>query len=171
LWLAAPPSGIAQNLVHEKPRPHWMQAGFSHRMRAGCGQPMKTLGGVANGLPTPTQPAIGSGVPVVKRHAPIVSHLAVKCLVQTESRTGGLMMIHTSVVMVRCPATGRELSTGEMDAATFERLPDIRSRIKCPVCNLDHDWSTRDAWLGNPAPPSAPALPWLFINNLSAAND
>jgi hypothetical protein len=81
------------------------------------------------------------------------------------------MMIHTGVVMVRCPATSRELSTGvEMDAATFERLPDIRSRIKCPVCNLDHDWSTRDAWLGIPAP-SAPALPWLFINNLSAAND
>jgi hypothetical protein len=48
------------------------------------------------------------------------------------------MMIHTGVVMVRCPATGRELSTGvEMDAATFERLPDIRSRIKCPVCYLD----------------------------------
>src|SRR6476661_6538261 len=83
----------------------------------------------------------------------------------------GLMMIHTSVVMVRCPATGRELSTGvEMDAATFERLPDIRSRMNCPVCSLDHDWSTREAWLGNPAP-SAPALPWLFINNLSAAND
>jgi hypothetical protein len=81
------------------------------------------------------------------------------------------MMIHTSVVMVRCPATGRELSTGvEMDAATFERLPDIRSRMRCPVCSLDHDWSTRDAWLGNPAP-SAPALPWLLINNLSAAND
>ena len=82
-----------------------------------------------------------------------------------------LMMIHTSVVMVRCPATGRELSTGvEMDAATFERLPDIRSLIKCPVCSSDHYWSTREAWLGNPAP-STPALPWLFINNLSAAND
>ena len=79
------------------------------------------------------------------------------------------MMIHTSVVMVRCPATGRELSTGvEMDAATFERLPDIRSRMRCPVCSLDHDWSTRDAWLDAP---SAPALPWLLINNLSAAND
>ena len=108
---------------------------------------------------------------MVKLDAPIASHLAVKCLVQTESRTVDLMMIHTSVVMVRCPATSRELSTGvEMDVATFERLPDIRSRIKCPVCNLDHDWSTREAWLGNP-PPSLPALPWLFINNQSAAND
>jgi hypothetical protein len=80
-------------------------------------------------------------------------------------------MSHATVVMVRCPTTGRELSTGlEMDAATFERLPDIRSQIKCPVCNLDHTWSTREAWLGNPAP-SVPALPWLFINNLGAAND
>jgi hypothetical protein len=34
-------------------------------------------------------------------------------------------------VMVRCPTTGRELSTGvEMDTATFERLPDIHSRIQ-----------------------------------------
>ena len=83
----------------------------------------------------------------------------------------GWTMIHAGVVMVRCPATGRELSTGvEMDAATFERLPDIQSQIKCPVCRLDHNWSTRAAWLGNPAP-SAPTLPWLFINNRSAAND
>jgi hypothetical protein len=81
------------------------------------------------------------------------------------------MMSHASIVMVRCPATGRELSTGvEMDAATFKRLPDIHSQIKCPACGLDHNWSTREAWLGNP-PPATPALPWLFINNLNAAND
>ena len=34
-------------------------------------------------------------------------------------------MHHAGVVMVRCPTTGRELSTGiEMDAATFEQLPE-----------------------------------------------
>ena len=72
---------------------------------------------------------------------------------------------------VRCPNTGRELSTGvEMDAATFERLPEVRSQISCPVCGLDHDWSRGEAWLGDPVP-SAPALPWLFINNRSAPND
>ena len=80
-------------------------------------------------------------------------------------------MHHASVVMVRCPTTGRELSTGiEMDAATFESLPEIRAQIECPVCRSDHNWSTREAWLGNP-PPSVPNLPWLFINNQSAAND
>jgi hypothetical protein len=34
--------------------------------------------------------------------------------------------------MVRCPATGRELSTGvEMDAATFEGFPIFARSIKC----------------------------------------
>jgi hypothetical protein len=47
-------------------------------------------------------------------------------------------MVHASVVMVRCPTMGHELSTGvEMDTATFERLPDIHSQMKCPVCGLD----------------------------------
>ena len=58
-------------------------------------------------------------------------------------------MSHAIVVMVRCPTTGRELSTGvEMDAATFEQLPDIHSLIKCPVCGLDHTWSIWEAWSG-----------------------
>jgi hypothetical protein len=74
-------------------------------------------------------------------------------------------------VMVRCPKTGRELSTGvEMDDDTFAGLPDIRSQINCPACGLSHDWSVREAWLDNP-PPSAPVLPWLFINNRNAPND
>jgi hypothetical protein len=39
--------------------------------------------------------------------------------------------------MVRCPATGRELSTGvAMDAVTFKPLPEIRSQIKCPFADL-----------------------------------
>lgn len=80
-------------------------------------------------------------------------------------------MRHVSVVMVRCPNTGHELSTGvEMDKATFQQLCDIRSQMKCPICGLDHIWSTREAWLGNPVP-SLPALPWLLINNRNAEND
>ena len=89
-------------------------------------------------------------------------------------------MGHASVVMVRCPTMGHELSTGVKMGTVVgyavvlvlftERLPDIHSQMKCPVCGLDHNWSTREAWLGNPAP-SLPTLPWLFINNQSAAND
>jgi hypothetical protein len=74
-------------------------------------------------------------------------------------------------VMVKCATTGRELSTGvEMDSATFEQLPELASRLKCPICGLDHLWSTREAWLDNP-PPLLPELPWLFINNKIAEND
>ena len=44
-----------------------------------------------------------------------------------------------NVVMVKCPNTGRELSTGiEMDPATFKGLPDIRSQLMCPICKFDH---------------------------------
>ena len=74
-------------------------------------------------------------------------------------------------VMVKCPITGRELSTGvEMDSTAFERLPNATCQMRCPFCGQDHVWSTRDAWLGNP-PPSLPELPWLFINNRFAEND
>jgi hypothetical protein len=89
----------------------------------------------------------------------------------TEDQRATGEMSHASVLMVRCPTTGRELSTGvEMDDATFERLPHIRSRLNCPLCRADHNWSTREAWLGNPAP-SVPSFAWLFINNQTAAND
>jgi hypothetical protein len=80
-------------------------------------------------------------------------------------------MIQVSILMVRCPSTGHELSTGiEMDAATFAKLPDILSQMKCPACGLDHNLSTRDAWLGNPVP-SAPEFTWLFINNGTLPHD
>lgn len=80
-------------------------------------------------------------------------------------------MNRASILMVRCPTTGCELSTGvEMDAATFATLPDIRAHIKCPACRRDHILSTRGAWLGNPAP-SVPEFTWLFINNQSLPND
>jgi hypothetical protein len=60
-------------------------------------------------------------------------------------------MKQVSIATVRCPNTGRELSTGiEMDAPTFEKLTNIRSQMRCPVCSHNHTWSTREAWLGNP---------------------
>lgn len=80
-------------------------------------------------------------------------------------------MRQVGVVMVRCPTTGRDLSTGiEMVAATFEHLPEICSQMRCPICKVDHIWSTRDAWLDNP-PPSVPEIAWLLFNNRVAEND
>ena len=71
-------------------------------------------------------------------------------------------MHRASILMVRCPNTGHELSTGiEMDAGTFVQLPE---------CGHDHILSTREAWLGEPAP-SVPEFTWLFINNRNLPND
>ena len=75
-----------------------------------------------------------------------------------------------NVVMVKCPNTGRELSTDINGCSTFKRLPDIRSQLMCPICKFDHVWSTRDSWLGNPAP-SVPEFAWLMLNNRIAEND
>jgi len=78
---------------------------------------------------------------------------------------------HLGVMMVRCPITGRELSTGvQMDARTFEQLPETRTQLTCPICKIDHVWSTREAWFDNP-PPSVPEIAWLFLNNRVAEND
>jgi endogenous inhibitor of DNA gyrase (YacG/DUF329 family) len=46
-----------------------------------------------------------------------------------------------SVLKVRCPETGREVSTGiEIDPESFARLPDKLPVSNCPVCGLDHVW-------------------------------
>ena len=80
-------------------------------------------------------------------------------------------MNHVSVLMFRCPNTGRELNGHRNGCCNIlNSFPTFARKLKCPVCNLDHIWSTSEAWLGNPAP-SAPALAWLFINNRSAEND
>jgi len=54
-----------------------------------------------------------------------------------------------AVLLIRCPHTGRAISTGiELDSAeTLARLPDVLSRLKCPQCDLEHAWWTREAWL------------------------
>jgi hypothetical protein len=53
-----------------------------------------------------------------------------------------------SVIMVKCPNTGRELSTGiETDQAGFDRLPRMLTYSRCPLCRLEHAWWKREAWL------------------------
>jgi hypothetical protein len=54
-----------------------------------------------------------------------------------------------AVLLIRCPHTGRAISTGiELDSAeTLARLPDVLSRLKCPQCDLEHAWWTREASL------------------------
>jgi len=63
-------------------------------------------------------------------------------------------------LMVRCPRTGQDFSSGiETDRLSFERTPAFSGMIRCPLCGIDHSWSKIDAWLhdGEPSAPSAAA--------------
>jgi hypothetical protein len=54
------------------------------------------------------------------------------------------------IVMIRCPNTGRDISTGiDTDQASFDRLPDVLSHSRCPVCGLEHSWWKREARLAD----------------------
>jgi hypothetical protein len=51
-------------------------------------------------------------------------------------------------IMIRCPQTGREIPTGiEMDTTEFQRSPVFFSTVQCPVCNGEHEWFAKDAWV------------------------
>jgi hypothetical protein len=59
-----------------------------------------------------------------------------------------------SSVMIRCPASGRPVSTGiETEPAVFRRLPKVAARMRCPDCGQEHVWNIDVAWLaGEPLP-------------------
>lgn len=53
-----------------------------------------------------------------------------------------------SAVMIRCPSTGRAVSTEiETEPGDFRRLPSIRAKMRCPACGQEHVWLTSSAWL------------------------
>ena len=53
-----------------------------------------------------------------------------------------------SAVMIRCPNTGRAVSTQiETEPCVFEKLPSVRSRTTCSVCGEVHVWTRKQAWL------------------------
>ena len=55
-----------------------------------------------------------------------------------------------SSVMIRCPNTGRPVSTAiEVEPSVFRNLPKISARMRCPVCGRDHTWTVGSAWLAN----------------------
>ena len=51
-------------------------------------------------------------------------------------------------VMIRCPRTGRAVSTEiETEPSVFSRLPKVAGRMRCPDCGAEHTWSASQAWL------------------------
>lgn len=60
------------------------------------------------------------------------------------------------VVMIKCPKTGREISTGiTADRVRFNCTPVFFANTYCPICRTTHEWFAKDAWVREPNP-SAP---------------
>ena len=55
-----------------------------------------------------------------------------------------------SSVMIKCPTTGRAVSTAvETEPAVFRKLPNVAARMLCPACRQEHIWMVRSAWLSD----------------------
>ena len=69
-----------------------------------------------------------------------------------------------SAVMIRCPVTGRPISTQiETEPVIFGILPQVETHTLCPACGQDHVWTRRDAWLQEcPAERAEERLPTLL---------
>jgi hypothetical protein len=60
-----------------------------------------------------------------------------------------------SLVMTRCPVTGRAVSTGIDTASVIvDSLPDVAVRMRCPECGREHLWRRRDTWLAHGVAPA-----------------
>jgi hypothetical protein len=52
------------------------------------------------------------------------------------------------MLMIRCPKTGRAVSTGRyVLPATFRCSPVFFGRTYCPLCQVVHEWFAKDAWV------------------------
>ena len=57
-----------------------------------------------------------------------------------------------SMVMVKCPRSGRAIPTGiKTDRESFLRSAVFFSRTHCPICHTDHAWFAREAWVHEPS--------------------
>lgn len=54
------------------------------------------------------------------------------------------------ILMIKCPNTGRAISTGMMaDRSSFGSTPVFYSRTYCPICRINHDWFAAEAWVSD----------------------
>ncbi|HLH90146.1 MAG TPA: hypothetical protein VKX28_16980 [Xanthobacteraceae bacterium] len=52
------------------------------------------------------------------------------------------------VLLITCPVTGKEFSTGiETDELSLDLIPDTVARSTCPHCGDEHPWSKLDVRL------------------------
>jgi hypothetical protein len=49
-------------------------------------------------------------------------------------------------VMITCPSTGRDVSTG-IEMYAVDQLPIVIATMMCSACGRVHEWTKNDAWL------------------------
>lgn len=55
------------------------------------------------------------------------------------------------MIMVKCPETGRAIPTGiKSDRETFLRSIVFFGNTRCPICQANHNWFAREAWVEEP---------------------
>jgi hypothetical protein len=60
--------------------------------------------------------------------------------------------IKVGVVMIKCPQTGRAIPTDmKADREQFRCSTVFFARTYCPICQANHQWFARDAWVHEPA--------------------
>lgn len=52
------------------------------------------------------------------------------------------------VLMIQCPSTGREVSTG-IEMLDVKQLPAVKATTVCSACGRVHEWTKNDAWLAD----------------------
>jgi hypothetical protein len=59
-----------------------------------------------------------------------------------------------AAVMIRCPESGRVISTGyDVDPERFRKTPVFFARSLCPFCRTEHEWFAKNAWVEGEAAP------------------
>jgi hypothetical protein len=55
------------------------------------------------------------------------------------------------VVMIKCPETGHAIPTGmKADRDRFGLSPVFFARTYCSICQANHEWFAREAWVYEP---------------------
>jgi len=68
---------------------------------------------------------------------------------KSEQEPGTIKM---GMVMIKCPQTGRAIPTGiKADRERFRCSAVFFARTYCSICQANHEWFAKDAWVHEPS--------------------
>jgi hypothetical protein len=71
------------------------------------------------------------------------------CERKYEGKAGRLKV---GIVMIKCPQTGRAIPTGIIaDRESFRCSAVFFARTHCAICQTNHEWFAKEAWVYEPS--------------------